>query len=270
MTKLEKVNELFEFASGLYDSDESMESANKLSEIYKIMNGEDEGVENIFKAIILNEFDAQNVVDLPYLRELLEDKESLESNIKYFCDAFSEDEELEFINQIDEKNILEKIEELATLIERFYESGADEDAETVVKKSDKEQYLIIKDLEFDIESTKIFIKNNLLFLEVRAENQKCFGDNWAPYLYVNNGIPVENADELVGKVFEYDYEKDSSQTWIMYVFEHEDITKGRIEILEKNEDTLKIKWTGTANIYANGGYDEDVPFEGVFDIRLQL
>ena len=125
MTKIEKIDELFEFASGLYDSDESMESANKLSEIYKIMNCEDEGIENIFKAIILNEFDAQNVVDLPYLRELLEDKESLESNIKYFCDAFSEDEELEFINQIDEKNILAKIEELATLIERFYESGAE-------------------------------------------------------------------------------------------------------------------------------------------------
>lgn len=264
MTNLEKIDELFDFASGLYDSDEARESADKLGEIYKIMNGENECTENIFKAIVLNEFDAQNVVDLPYLKELLEDKESLAGNIKYFCDAFSEDEELEFINQIDEEDILEKIEELATLIERFYESGANEDAEIVVKKSEKEQYLMIKDLDFDIENTKIFIKNNLLFLELRAENKKCFGDNWAPYLYVNNGIPIDNADELVGKVFEYDYEKDSSQTWIMYVFEHEDIIKGKIEILSKEENTLTIKWSGIANIYANGGYDTDVPFECVF------
>ena len=50
----------------------------------------------------------------------------------------------------------------------------------------------------------------------------------------------------------------------MYVFEHEDIIKGKIEILSKEENTLTIKWSGIANIYANGGYDADVPFECVF------
>ena len=82
------------------------------------------------------------------------------------------------------------------------------------------------------------------------------------------GIFAFSVFKLGSIYFEYDYEKDSSQTWIMYVFEHEDIIRGKIEILSKEDNALTIKWSGIANIYANAGYDADVPFECVFKVNL--
>lgn len=275
MTKAEKINELFDLAGGLYDSDEALEASNKIGEIFEIMNDSNDELKKIFKIIILNEFDAQNAIDLEYLKELFEDKESMQENIKYFCEAFSEDEDLKFVSEIELENISEKIEKLASLIENFITVKASELVEENLKKIEKEQYLIIKDLEFDIENTEISLKKDAesqytLFLEVKTLRKKCYGGWWQPYLYINNGIPIkiDTLDDLVGKTFEYDFEKDSSQTWIMYVFEHNDISKSKIEILSKEESTLTIKWSGTANIYFNAAYDEDVPFECVFKVGM--
>lgn len=141
-------------------------------------------------------------------------------------------------------------------------------------KSEKEQYLIIKDLEFDIDKAEMSIEQNgekfTLFLEVRTNRKKICGEIWSPYLYINNGIPVStnNIDELVNMNFAYDYKKDNSQTWIMYIFEHQDIMKGKIEILSREGDMLTIKWSGEADIFFNSDYAKNVPFECKFKVNL--
>ena len=140
----------------------------------------------------------------------------------------------------------------------------------------KEWFLKIRDLTFDVESANISIKQRAndytLFIELKAIGKNVEGEAWYPYLYVNNGIPLNETDinSLVGKTFEYDYELDNSQIWIMYVLGHENIKKGRIEILSQKDNVLSVKWSGKADIYFNEDYDENVPFESSFEAKLEI
>lgn len=140
----------------------------------------------------------------------------------------------------------------------------------------KDQYLKIRDLTFDVESANISIKQRandyILFIELKTISRKVEGEMWHPYLYINNGIPLNEDDinNLARKTFEYDYELDNSQTWIMYVLGHENIKKGRIEILSQKDNVLSVKWSGEADIYFNEDYDENVPFESSFEAKLEI
>lgn len=74
---------------------------------------------------------------------------------------------------------------------------------------------------------------------------------------------------LKGKKFEWTEttnQEDEDAGWF-YVLEHEDVTRGTIEILEVDSDTITYKWTGQANVYWNDEIGSDVPFDAVVVAR---
>lgn len=144
-----------------------------------------------------------------------------------------------------------------------------------------DDYIKIKNITFDIDFASLEIieeeENDLrLYIEVNAMEKTVSGisedgldsteETVQPCFFINNGIKIQDKsyNDLVGKKFTYDYQKDSSQGWGLSFFDCEDITKGEIEILSKTGDSFHIKWTGTANINYNDEYGTDVPFECVF------
>lgn len=271
-----RVDEALEIASGLYQSEDMVSTLDNLDKICDMIVGTDVVLRNLFKVIALNEFDAQNDITLNRIVENLLTDSSLVQNIKDFCGAFEEDEELKFVKEIEVDSLMENVEKLKLAINDFYSKKDEAIDVPKIIKSEKEEYLVIKDLEFDIDNAQMRISTNeygsKLFLEVNTISKEVFGETWKPYLYVNNGISISTNkyEELVGSTFLYDYEKDSSETWCMYLFEHEDIVNGKIEIISKEENTLTIKWSGEANIYYNSVYDTNVPFECKFKVKYEV
>ena len=87
----------------------------------------------------------------------------------------------------------------------------------------------------------------------------------APRLYHNNGFVIENISswkELEGQklVWESEYNERDEEAGFLCVFEHENVTKGTIEILERRGTSFLVRWAGTANVYWDDEYGEDVPF----------
>lgn len=132
------------------------------------------------------------------------------------------------------RNYLKGVEELLWHIEIHMESG-----KFITKLSDEEQ------AELD-------------------EGEEPFFETVLPYLYHNNGfkIDVRSWKDIEKIVLNWDseYNENDEEAGNLYVFEHEEITKGKIEFLERKENKFLIRWTGTANVYWNDEYGADVPF----------
>ncbi len=101
--------------------------------------------------------------------------------------------------------------------------------------------------------------------EAEEEGEEPFYESVPPVLYHNNGfrMDVKSWKDLEGmsKTWESDCNKDGEEAGSLYVFEHEDVTSGKIEFLKREGNVFHVKWSGTANVFWDDEYDEDVPFE---------
>lgn len=93
------------------------------------------------------------------------------------------------------------------------------------------------------------------------------------HLYHNNGFDtgVMYPYELKGKKFVWT-SKDNDrgeEAGFLYVQEHEDVTSGVIEIADINIATIRIRWTGTADVDWDEEFGRDVPFETEFEDDVQ-
>ena len=105
------------------------------------------------------------------------------------------------------------------------------------------------------------------------EGEEPFYESVSPRLYHNNGFGLEAVSswkDLEGQtlVWEDECNEDGEEAGFLYVFEHEDVTKGTIEILERHGTYFQIRWSGTANVYWNEEYGEDVPFAFEGEVRF--
>ncbi len=97
------------------------------------------------------------------------------------------------------------------------------------------------------------------------DDDEPFYESVSPILYHNNGfrMDVKSWKDLEGmsKTWESDCNEDGEEAGYLYVFEHEDVTSGTIEFLKREGNVFYVKWNGTANVFWNDEYGEDVPFE---------
>lgn len=108
--------------------------------------------------------------------------------------------------------------------------------------------------------------------EAEEEGEEPFYESVPPVLYHNNGfrMDVKSWKDLEGmsKTWESDCNEDGEEAGSLYVFEHEDLTSGRIEFLKREGDVFRVRWSGTANVFWDDEYDTDVPFEFEGDVKF--
>lgn len=137
---------------------------------------------------------------------------------------------------------------------------------------------VLKDIVYDITDSFIGVGSEnmeiFLFPEVNAETEDEDVEYDMNYvrLYHNNGFNthISNFGELKGKSFVWDseYNSDGEEAGFLYVQEHEDVTKGTIEILDVKDGRMTVKWSGLANVFWSEEYGENVPFETIFSASL--
>lgn len=101
-------------------------------------------------------------------------------------------------------------------------------------------------------------------LEDLEEGEEYIYESVRPRLYHNNGFELDIASwkEIEGITLEWDgeYNEKDEEAGYLYVFEHEEVTKGKIEFLKRNGTKFYVRWSGSANVFWNEEYGEDVPF----------
>lgn len=83
-------------------------------------------------------------------------------------------------------------------------------------------------------------------------------------------LDIKSWKDIAGLSLKWDsqYNKNGEEAGTLYVFEHEYVNSGTIQFLERNGNKFKVKWTGTANVYWNDEYGEDVPFYFEGDVKF--
>lgn len=134
-------------------------------------------------------------------------------------------------------------------------------------------YFKLKDIDYNVERCSVSFdiepsnQKLIMFIEIDAKSNDESIDHELRnvYLYHNNGFQIggKTLNKLNGKAFVWDKNRNSigEEAGTMCVLEHENLTSGTIEILDITKDTIKIKWSGLANIYWNDEFGENVPFE---------
>ncbi|MDE6620861.1 MAG: hypothetical protein K2K74_10320 [Lachnospiraceae bacterium] len=109
-------------------------------------------------------------------------------------------------------------------------------------------------------------------LEELDEDEEPFYESVSPRLYHNNGfvLNISSWKELEGQTlaWESEYNANGEEAGFLYVFEHEAVTKGKIEFLERRGNVFLVRWSGMANVYWNDEYGEDVPFLFEGEVRF--
>lgn len=141
-------------------------------------------------------------------------------------------------------------------------------------------YFKLKNIDYNVEKCSVSFDINpsdqklIMFIEIEAKNTDGSVDYELRdvYLYHNNGFQIggKTLSKLSGKVFAWDkkYNAYREEAGTMCVLEHENLTSGTIEILEVTKETIKLKWSGLANIYWNDEFGENVPFETEVEAKL--
>ena len=142
----------------------------------------------------------------------------------------------------------------------------------------EEGKFVLKDIVYDITDVYFYAEFRdteiILSIDLNAETN----DDEVEYdlssirLYHENGFNTHAAtfEALKGKIIELELDPDADEPTAgsLYVLEHEDITKGTIEITDVSENTITIHWSGLANVYWDEQYGEDVPFDAVFTVDI--
>lgn len=136
----------------------------------------------------------------------------------------------------------------------------------------------VKGIDFDISNKDVWINYHnreiLLYIELgfETESKKIPYELQMGRLYHHNGFNthIKDPKQLVGAKFVWtDCEnQEGTEAGYFAMVEHESVTSGTIEILDITQNTIHIKWTGTANIYWNKKFGEDVPFETEFTAQI--
>ncbi|WP_252242196.1 hypothetical protein [Clostridium sp. ZBS18] len=100
--------------------------------------------------------------------------------------------------------------------------------------------------------------------EELEDDEEIYYESVSPRLYHNNGfrLDIKSWKDIEGLSLKWDsqYNANGEEAGTLYVFEYEDVTGGTIKFLERNGNKFLVRWTGTANVYWNDEYGEDVPF----------
>ena len=83
---------------------------------------------------------------------------------------------------------------------------------------------------------------------------------------------VQKPKQLENKKFVWDNPNNekNEEAGYFYVVEHEDVTKGTIEILKVDKNNITIHWSGTANIFWDSEFGENVPFDTEFTTTIPM
>lgn len=110
-------------------------------------------------------------------------------------------------------------------------------------------------------------------LEELEEGEEIIYESVSPSLYHNNGfkLDIKSWKDIEGISLEWDseYNENDEEAGYLYVFEHENVTKGTIKFLKRNKDRFLVSWKGTANVYWNDEYGEDVPFSFEGEVKFK-
>ncbi|TVX91523.1 hypothetical protein [Cohnella terricola] len=142
----------------------------------------------------------------------------------------------------------------------------------------KENNFTLKDIIYKIKKSHLGARklNNelILFPEIEAEvnSENIEYDKSAVRLYHNNGFNTHTStfEDLKGKKFIWNshYNENEEEAGYLYIQEHEEVTKGIIEIIEVDCNKIIFKWSGLANVFWNEKYGQDVPFETTFSVAM--
>ncbi len=115
-----------------------------------------------------------------------------------------------------------------------------------------------------------------MYIEVNAEtkNQEIDFELRNVSLYHNNGFNtnVQDIKQLENKKIVWDISNNGKdeEAGYFYVLEHEDVTKGTIEILKVDNNSITIHWSGLANIFWDSEFGANIPFETEFTAPLPI
>lgn len=119
-------------------------------------------------------------------------------------------------------------------------------------------------IDIDMERGKFVCELSEEDLAELDEGEEPFYESVSPRLYHNNGfeLNISSWKELEGLTLDWESEENENgeEAGTLYVFGHEEVTKGTIEFLERRGNIFLMRWSGTANVFWNDEYGEDVPF----------
>lgn len=134
------------------------------------------------------------------------------------------------------------------------------------------------DILYEVEDASLYVevenRGIILYPEVNARAYQNMEYEELGYirLYHNSGFHthVSTFEDLKGKrfIWQYSYNEEDEEAGTCYVVEHEEVTKGCIEIVDIIDNCMRIKWFGTANVFWDEKYGEDVPFQTQFTVKL--
>jgi len=111
----------------------------------------------------------------------------------------------------------------------------------------------------------IQMESGPLVTELKNDEEEEDYEEVSPYLYHNNGFSLDvrswKSVEGISKIWEEPYNEDEEEAGTLCVFGHEDVTSGKIEFLKRKGSVFSVRWSGTANVYWDEEYGENVPFE---------
>ncbi|WP_295155362.1 hypothetical protein [uncultured Ruminococcus sp.] len=138
-------------------------------------------------------------------------------------------------------------------------------------------YFKLRDHDYEIESASVRLLGDPregtysmdIDINAKSKDEALDPEMRELRLYHNNGFEtgVNNYLALKGKKFVWtsnNNERDE-EAGFMYVQEHEYVTCGVIEILDVDIETIRMRWTGKANVYWDEEFSRDVPFETEFE-----
>ncbi|MDP4147004.1 MAG: hypothetical protein Q8936_21440 [Bacillota bacterium] len=119
-------------------------------------------------------------------------------------------------------------------------------------------------IEIDMNEGDFITASDVGELEDLEDDEEIYYESVSPRLYHNNGfrLDVRSWKDIEGLSLKWDsqYNANGEEAGILYVFEHENVTSGTIEFKERSGNKFLVRWKGTANVYWDDEYGEDIPF----------
>ena len=128
----------------------------------------------------------------------------------------------------------------------------------------------LRNIEYEIVKTSVRLnkKDTGLHMDInifaRINDEKIDFELREIEIYIESfNTNVHNIEDLKNKKFVWnDIVNDKNESaGVLNIVEYEDVTKGIIEILKVDNDNITIHWNGTANVFWNAEYRDNVPFD---------
>ncbi len=100
-------------------------------------------------------------------------------------------------------------------------------------------------------------------LDILLKPKEVEDSDWEPRVYHDSlHFPVRKWVEIAGQVVEWEsaFDENGEPNGCFYVFQHEDISRSRLEFLDRKHARILIYWEGLCNVFGTEEYGEDVPF----------